>query len=148
MQVKPMAGTRVTYEYTVKAADLNHYGIMHGGRLLTLADETGYLAAHGHAGWDCLTLGVNRARFYQPAHDGDVLTFSAQVALTGNTSLWVPVSADLHAHQLVMEAVIIFVAVDQNMQPSPVPQVEAGTDAEQQLQFRMRKLRDQMRETP
>jgi acyl-CoA hydrolase len=34
--------------YTVTAADLNHFGLIHGGRLLTLCDEAGYVSAHRH----------------------------------------------------------------------------------------------------
>jgi len=73
--------------YTVEASDLNHYGIMHGGRLLTLCDETGYLSARRHAGGNCLTRAVHQARFQHPAHVGEQLILQAVVGLTGHSSL-------------------------------------------------------------
>ncbi len=142
-----MHDSLIRHHYTVREADLNQYGLMHGGRLLTLADETGFLAAHRHANADCLTLAVYRARFYRSLPLGRRLIFEARVAFTGRTSLWVPVRVeDGQGRKPAMESVIIFVAVDKDKRPREVPQVVAQTSSEQELQSRIRRLHARIRE--
>ncbi|MFQ5355709.1 MAG: acyl-CoA thioesterase [Mariprofundaceae bacterium] len=125
---------------------MNQYGFMHGGRLLTISDETGFLAAHKHTGTDCLTVAVHHVRFYRPLQQKETLLFEAQVGLTGNTSLWVPVRVLTQDHrQPAMEAVIVFVAVNESRCPQKVSGVVAESTAEQQLQSRVRALFEQVR---
>jgi len=139
---KAMGDSFIRYNYCVRGVDLNHYGIMHGGRLLTLSDEVGFLAAHKHAGMDCLTQGVHQALFYQPARRGQNLVFEAQVAWVGNTSLWVPIRVyNQRAENVIMEAVMVFVAVDENMHPQHAPPVRPGSESEQRLHDRIQRLR-------
>jgi len=142
-----MRDSFIRYRYTVRMDDMNQYGFMHGGRLLTISDETGFLAAHRHSGTDCLTVAVHRARFYRPLQQDENLLFEAQVGLTGNTSLWVPVRVLTQNHRHpAMESVIVFVAVNESGRPQKVPGVVAETTAEQQLQSRVRSLFEQVRE--
>jgi len=142
---KAMSDSFVRHHYRVSHNDLNQYGIMHGGRLLTLSDEVGYLAAHAHAGMGCLTRGVHQALFHRPAKQGQTLLFEAQVALTGNTSIWVPIRV---GHQgdgnVVMEAIIIFVDVDEEMHPQPGSRIRPGSESEQKLQARMQHIRGEL----
>ncbi len=126
--------------YHIRAQDMNQYGSIHGGRLLTLADEIGFLAAHRHAGGRCLTVGVHQARFYRGAATGMQLDIEARVALTGRTSLWVPVRMTL-AGEDIMDAVYVYVAVDAHGAPAPVPAIVADTEEAQALQARMQTLR-------
>jgi len=141
MQQKSISDTAIRKDYTVLAEDLNGYGFMHGGRLLTLADETGFLAAHGFCKADCLTVAVHQARFYRPAYQGDHLVLQAQVAFTGKTSLWVPVSILADEH-LIMEAVVVYTAVDAQRSPVKIPYVSVRNANEHQLQADMIHLRD------
>ena len=126
--------------YHIRAQDMNQYGSIHGGRLLTLADEVGFLAAHRHAGQRCLTVGVHQARFYRGAEAGMQIDIETRVALTGRTSMWVPVRMAL-AGEDIMDAVYVYVAVDARGAPSPVPSVVADTREERELQARMQTLR-------
>lgn len=130
--------TRISYH--IRAQDMNQYGSIHGGRLLTLADEVGFLAAHRHAGQACLTVGVHQARFYRGAEAGMQLDIEARVGLTGHTSLWVPVRMAL-AGEDIMDAVYVYVAVDARGAPCPVPSVVADTEDAQALQARMQAMR-------
>jgi acyl-CoA hydrolase len=130
--------TRISYH--IRAQDMNQYGSIHGGRLLTLADEIGFLAAHHHAGERCLTVGVHQARFYRGAGIDMQLAIEARVALVGRTSLWVPVHMTL-AGEDIMDAVYVYVAVDAGGAPSPVPAIVADTQQEKALQARMQSMR-------
>ena len=130
--------TRTSYH--IRTQDTNQYSSIHGGRLLTLADEIGFLAAHRHAGGRCLTVGVHQARFYRGAETGMQIDIEAQVALTGRTSLWVPVRMAL-AGEDIMDAVYVYVAIDARGAPSPVPAIVADTQEELALQARTQTMR-------
>jgi uncharacterized protein (TIGR00369 family) len=141
MRMEKRIGDSLTRtSYHIRAEDMNRYGSIHGGRLLTLADEIGFLAAHRHAGERCLTVGVHQAGFHRGATAGMQLDIEARVALTGRTSLWVPVRMSL-AGEDIMDAVYVYVAVDALGTPSPVPTVVADTDDERALQTRMQAMR-------
>jgi len=138
-----MSDSLVQQHYCVQKGDLNGYGIMHGGRLLTLCDNVGFLAAHAHSGMSCLTVGVHQGRFYQPVKQGQELVIKAQVALAGNTCLWVPVRVSKESHT-VMEVTMVFVAMNAEGRPQKVPGLKPGSQPEQDLHDltkRIRKIR-------
>jgi len=139
-----ISDTTIRMVYHIQPQDMNQYGSIHGGRLLTLADNTGFLAAHGHAGQRCLTVGVHQARFFRGAAVGLQIEIEAQVALTGRTSLWVPIRMRLAQEDqaLVMDAVYVYVAVDENSHPQPIADISADTPDEKALQKHMLAIRD------
>jgi len=130
--------------FQVHESDLNGYGMMHGGRLITLCDETAYLAAMRHGGCDCLTRAIHRARFLKPLHPGDTFEIHARPALTGRSSIWVACEAK-RGGETVMDAVLVFVAVDATMQPVAVPPLTAESEAEKQLMQQLEALRAELR---
>lgn len=134
MRPTSISETAIRKDYTVLTRDLNGYGCMHGGRLLMLADEAGFLAAHGFCNTDCLTIAVHQTRFYRSAYKGNHLVLRAQVVLTGKTSLWVPISISTEDDQLIMRATVVYVAVDAHGMPTGIYTVTANNDAEKQLQ--------------
>lgn len=139
-----ISDTTIRIGYHIRPQDMNHYGTIHGGRLLTLADEACFLAAHHHAGQRCLTAGVYQARFYRSAAAGEQIDIEAQVALVGRTSIWVPVRMCLtdDDHAAVMDAVYVFVAVNDQGQPEPVAPITAETEEEKALQARILAMRE------
>jgi len=141
MRQTSISDTAIRRDYTVLASDLNGYGFMHGGRLLMLADEAGFLAAHDFCKTDCLTVAVHQARFHHPAYKDDHLILQAQVVFTGKTSLWVPVSILMANEHLMMEAVVVYTAVDAQRSPVKVPAVTASNATEHQLQADIIRLR-------
>ena len=147
MQATRINATEVRESYNVKAADMNGYGLLHGGRLLTLADEIGFLAAHRFSRADCLTVAVHHARFHRPARPGDVLTLQAKVALTGNTSLWTSVEIADSSGKCIMDAVIVYSAVDKQLRPRRIGNVCAENDEEKALQHRMQTLKAALRDS-
>jgi len=141
MRQTSISDTAIRRDYTILTSDLNGYGFMHGGRLLMLADEAGFLAAHDFCKTDCLTVAVHQARFHRPAYKDERLILKAQVAFTGKTSLWVPVSILMANEHLVMEAVVVYTAVDAQRSPVKVPAVTANNATEHQLQADIIRLR-------
>jgi len=136
-----ISATRISKAYTVQTGDLNGYNVLHGGQLLTLADELGFLAAHGFCNRDCLTVAVHRARFHRPCLVGELIHIQAQVGLTGNSSIWVLIEVSNDQHACVMDAVIVYSAVDKQRRPVKVGNIRAATAQEEQLQQHMRQLK-------
>ena len=135
----------IIHPYTVLEHDLNGYGIMHGGRMLTLCDEVSYLAAHRHAGCPCLTRAVHQARFLHGVHMGEALQIHAKLGLTGNTSLWVLSeirSAD--SSTLIMDAIFVFAAVNRQHQPQSVPPLVPKTEQDRALQQTLQSMHNQL----
>lgn len=141
MQQQKKVPGRVTEHFHVKESDLNGYGLMHGGSMLTRCDETAFIAAYRHAGRDCLTRAIYRARFHHPLRLNDPYAIHAIVADTGKSSIWVQCSME-HADEVIMDAIFVFVAVDKEMQPVMVPGLFTGSDKERALQKQMRRLRE------
>jgi len=131
-------------DYIVEKGDLNIYGLLHGGRLLTLADEIGFLAAHGFCTYDTLTVAVHNARFHRPSSLGDMIHMEAKVALTGKSSLWVPIHTLDSNKQMLMDAIIVYTAVDSMLRPVAVSPVDAKTPDEKALQKNMKALKDRL----
>lgn len=140
-----MQQTRFTRTYTISIRDLNHYGTMHGGRLLTLCDETAYCAAKKLTHHICLTRAVHRARFQRAIHEGEEIILSAIVGLTGKSSLWVAVEVTSAQEKTpAMDAIFVFAAVNENRQPQQVANVLAETSEETALQNLLISLRKQI----
>jgi acyl-CoA hydrolase len=140
-----MQNSCIQLNHIVSGGDLNGYGLMHGGKLLTLCDETGYLSARRHSHLDCLTRAVHRARFHQPAHKDEQLIISAMVGLTGRSSIWVPVEVRSNSNQeLVMDAVFVFTAVNEDQLAIKVPTIQAECKELQRFQALMKAMRAQL----
>ena len=123
----------------VEKEDLNGYGLMHGGRLLTICDDIGYLAAKKHAGCDCLTRAVHDAHFQAMMREGDHFKVEAKIVLTGKTTLWASCCVN-NDKQTVMRAVFVYIAVDPLFAPVSIAEIHPQGENEWLEQQRMREL--------
>jgi len=136
--------SRVEQHYKVRSEDLNGYGILHGGRLLTLCDEIAYLSASRHAGCDCLTRAVHRARFHAAVMPDETIIITAATGLTGNSSIWVQVDVYNSKREAVMDGVFVFAAINSHKKPVRVVSVIAESEDDQQLQRNLQQLKDKL----
>ncbi|MFC1626201.1 acyl-CoA thioesterase [Pseudomonadota bacterium] len=127
-----MSASLTLIDGEVASQDLNTHGIMHGGRLMTICDEVGYLAACKHCGGHGLTRAAHRLRFHAPMNEGDPFSVKTQVTMTTRTTMWVNCSITSHGKQ-IMDAVFVYVAIDENLQPVEVPGLFAKTDNEKKM---------------
>ncbi|MDX8401077.1 MAG: acyl-CoA thioesterase [Mariprofundaceae bacterium] len=140
---RPMRASRWRSRHRVTHADLNGWGVMHGGRLLTLADEAGFRAAFAHACRPCLTRAVHATAFHAPAREHTWLRIESVLAVTGRTSLWTWVEIEDEADgRRVMDGCFVFVALDARGRPAAVPPVHAENAAERALQARVARIRE------
>lgn len=143
MQAVPCSATLVTRLYRVREEDLNMYRLLHGGRMLTLADETGFLSTRCLTQRPCLTRAVHQAGFHRPAGQGEMIEFAAWVVLTGQTSLWCAVTASCARYRKLFDG--LFVYVLRNGEPHDLPQMQVENPEEKYWQDRARRLRTSLR---
>jgi len=144
MDQKTIARTHTTHHGQVEKEDLNRYNLMHGGRLLTLCDEVGYIAAMKHAETDCLTRAAHDIEFMSMLKESDPYTVDARVILTGRTTLWVSCAVKSE-QKSVMKALFVYIAVDDSFNSKPVGKIHAETESEQQEQKKMQTLMNQVK---
>ncbi len=111
-------------------ADANPAGDIFGGWVLAQMDLAGGLPAVRRSQGRVVTIAVEAMRFHQPIFIGDLVTCYARVAQVGRTSMHVKVETWVTRHRagievLVTEGTFIYVAVDDDGRPRPLPEVTA-----------------------
>lgn len=106
--------------------DTNHQGTIFGGVVLSLIDQAAGVVATLRARSNVVTLKLNEVIFREPVFVGDLVSVHAVVVGVGRTSMKIQaeVFADRQALALpvhVTSAELIFVAVDQQRRPVPLP---------------------------
>jgi acyl-CoA hydrolase len=116
----------------------NNYENAHGGEVVKLMDELAAISAMRVAGATCVTANIGSVDFQSPIPVGHVAELTAYVYETGRTSLGVRVvveSSDPREHETTQTTSACFrmVAIDENGEPVPVPDVSVETDREREL---------------
>ena len=107
-------------------ADTNANGTIFGGWVMAQVDLAGSVPASERAMGRVVTVAVNSFLFKQPVFVGDLVSFYAQVTKTGRTSITVEVEVYAQRHRFgsevvkVTEAVLTYVAIDENHKPRPL----------------------------
>jgi len=108
-------------------ADSNAQGDIFGGWVMSQVDMAGAVEAVRRAKGRVATVAVNSFQFKKPVFIGDLVSCYAKVVKVGRTSITVHVevySQRRLGHEetvKVTEATIVYVAVDDNRLPRPVP---------------------------
>ena len=107
-------------------ADANHTGDIFGGWIMAQVDLAGAVPAMRIAKGRVATVAVNSFVFKQPVFVGDIVSLYSDVVRVGRTSITVSVEvyaqhrAASEAAVKVTEAVLTYVAVDENRRPRVV----------------------------
>jgi len=130
---KPVSASRVSLAQLMQPTHANNHGNVHGGWIMKLVDEAGALACMRHAQQRVVTVAVDQMTFRQPIRIGDLVTLTAEVSYVGRTSMEAEV-------QVVAEnpvtgecthtntAYLVYVALDEDGRPSPVPPLLPETE--------------------
>ena len=129
----PTEASKVTLARIMGVMDANTYGDVHGGVIMRAVDEAGAVAAVRHSNGPAVTAFMDQMAFLEPVKLGDLLTTRAQVNWTGRTSMEVGVRVTVHRMGTegeihVSSAHLVFVAIDAEGQPRPVPPVLPETE--------------------
>lgn len=130
---KKIEDSRVTLSLLMGQQNANRLGNVHGGVIMKLVDEAGAIAAMKHAQSPVVTVAVDSMTFVEPIHIGEVVTFHAELTYVGRTSMEArvevltedPISANRRKSNT---AYLVYVALDPNGRPTPVPQLLLETD--------------------
>ena len=106
--------------------DTNALGTIFGGVILSYIDLAAATEAHRYHPGKLVTVAFDQVEFKQPVFVGDLVSFFAETARVGRTSITVAVSVwaqrALRRDQIVhvTEGKVTLVAVDEHMKPTPV----------------------------
>lgn len=146
---RSVSGSTVTLTQMMEVTDANVAGNVHGGVIMRLVDTAAALAAIKHSGGLALTVGIDEMTFLEPVHIGEVVVLKACVNDVGRTSMECGVRVEAEdpltgTVRHVNSAYLVFVAVDDEGKPRPVPPLVAETEDERRRQ-REAKLRRERR---
>jgi len=119
----------------VMPGDTNVLGTVFGGKVMEWIDIAGAVSAMRHVRRPVVTASFDRVDFHAPARIGHFLILQARVNFTGRTSMEVEVTVNAEDPMtgdrfLTTNALITFVAIDQNCKPVLVPPVIPETEDE------------------
>lgn len=142
----------VTLRFLAEPGDVNFGGKVHGGAVMKWIDQAGYTCAAGWTGTYCVTVYLGGLHFLAAIHVGELVELQALVIRTGKTSL--DVAVDVYAsdpkrreRRRTGHCVIVFVALDAEGRPFPVPPWKAQEELDLALEGyaeRLGELRRQM----
>jgi uncharacterized protein (TIGR00369 family) len=132
---KRVRDSQVTLTQLMHPEHANNLGNVHGGVVMRLIDEAGALCAMRHSRRPCVTVAVDSLSFLEPVHIGDLVTFSARLTFVGRTSMEAEVcveAEDIRTDHRVLtnRAYVVYVALDDEGKPAPVPPLILETDEE------------------
>jgi acyl-CoA hydrolase len=113
----------------------NLRGNVHGGWIMMLVDQAGGLAAVRHAQCNVVTVAIDQMTFLEPIRVGDLVTLHAALTYVGRTSMEVRVEVIaedpiLGTKSHTNTAYLVYVALDEEGHPKPIPGLLAETDSE------------------
>jgi acyl-CoA hydrolase len=133
-------GDRITLRFLAAPGDVNASGdSVPAGCVLEWIDKAGYACAVGWAQTYCVTAYVGNVHFTHPILPGALVQVHARVILTGRTSIHILVEVEAsdvreRSYTTSMHCILVFVAIDEQGQPTPVREWRPSGVADLELQ--------------
>jgi len=132
---KAMRASHVTIAQMMHPEHANSLGDVHGGWIMKLVDEAGSLACMRHAEKHVVTVAIDHMVFREPVSIGELIILDAEVTFAGHTSMEVEVQVVAEnpitgSRTHTNTAYLVFVALDENGRPTPVPPLLAENPSE------------------
>lgn len=134
-----VAYSRSTTTRIMELADANIQGNVHGGVIMRMVDEAAAIVAIKHSQRPTVvTARVERFDFLAPAFIGDVVSVHCELHYVGRTSMEIGVEVtaeDLITREIrkIANSYVIYVALDENRKPTPVPPLVPANDEEKTI---------------
>jgi uncharacterized protein (TIGR00369 family) len=134
-QARRPTEARVVLSQVMQPADANFMGVIHGGIMMKLIDETAGACAHRFARTRVVTAAIDRIDFHYPVQIGNLVRLMATVNHAGRTSMEVGVrveaeNLDTGETRHTNSAYLVFVAIDDEGRPTAVPPLLPETEEE------------------
>ncbi len=130
------SASRSTLAILTGPGQANPFGSIHGGVILSLADECGALAAFRHSGGPVVTTAaIDGFTFLGPVRVGERVELVAEITYVGRTSMEarIDVYAESVTHpspRKVGAGYGVYVSLDASGRPAPVPPLHSETEAD------------------
>jgi acyl-CoA hydrolase len=139
--------TYLENRWRVQPNHANNYGTVHGGNVMKWMDELGAMSAMRFAGEPCVTASIDQMDFHRPVPTGDTAVIEAFAFGAGRTSVKVHLRAAgenprTGDQRTTTESQFVFVAIDEDGSPVPVPDLTTETDRCRELRDRALEWRD------
>ena len=107
---------------TMLPRDTNPQGTIFGGVILSYLDLAGAVEARKHANKKFVTVAMQGVEFIKPVFVGDLVSFYTSTLKLGRTSVTVDIIVEAVRNERVrvMEAEVVYVAVDDERRPVPI----------------------------
>ena len=134
-EIRKPSDSMVMLSQAMSITDANLAGNVHGGVIMKLVDTAAGLAAVKHCRSRVVTVSMDEMSFIEPVFLSDVVTLKAQVNDVGRTSMEIGVRVEAEntvsgERRHVSTAYLVFVALDPDGSPKPVPRLDPGTQEE------------------
>ncbi|MFB6090630.1 MAG: acyl-CoA thioesterase [Halobellus sp.] len=138
MSTIPLEDTYIENRVLVQPNDTNNNDTAHGGNVVKWMDEVGAMSAMRFAGQTCVTARMEGVDFHRPIPRGNTALIESYVYDAGTTSVSVHLrvfSEDPHSgdRELTTESHFVYVAIDEDNEPTPVPDLELASDRGEEL---------------
>lgn len=132
-QRQPVPHARATLSYQMLPGDANSQGYVHGGSVVKLADTAAGVCAARHARCRVATVAITGMTFTSPVKIGALVTVEARLVGVGRTSMQIDVEVwaeEITSGERVLTSTgrFVFVALDDEGRPTPVPPLEVGDE--------------------
>lgn len=133
---KPSSASRLSLAIITDPGQANAFGTLHGGVLLSLADECGAIASLRHAGGGRITTAaIDSFTFLGPVYVGERVELSAEVTHVGRTSIEARIEIIAEPLERADRRIVaigygLYVALDETGRPRPVPRLLQETEAD------------------
>jgi len=119
----------------------NNLDTAHGGNVMKWLDEVGAMSAMRFAGQNCVTARMDQLNFRRPIPVGDTTVIESYVYDAGETSIRVRLKAAREdprtgEQELTTESYAVYVAIDDDLKPQPVPDLSVPTERGRRLRER------------
>lgn len=117
--------------------EANIHSTIFGGTILSQIDLAGAVHCRSHGCQQVVTIAFKEVEFKLPVFVGDVVSFHAKTLKVGRTSINVKIDVWSHRHKKpgecvwVTEATVVYVNVDEDLNPLPVPESSPGLSTDE-----------------
>jgi acyl-CoA hydrolase len=123
---KRISESSFTLSALMAPQDANSQGNVHGGVIMKMVDEAGALVAMRHARTPVVTVSVDSMTFVEPIYVSELVLCKAELTYVGRTSMEIRVEVVaenplLGTARVTNIAFLVYVALDPNGKPTPVP---------------------------
>ena len=115
-------------------SNINGFGRLFGGQLMQWIDVVAAVVARRHSEKNVTTILVDKLEFKKPARVNNTVVLQGYITYVGRTSMEICVKTYVESlsgvRTLINKAYVVMVALDENDNPVPVPDLLLTTDEE------------------